>query len=150
MKFQLKRFRGKAAAVDYIIPAVSIGFLLVSTVTFAYTLMHLRNAVNGDDFWRAQAPTVSVVATPLTPDAYKDLATAAVTREHISVEPQADRITVRAVGIADLQAWKDSVSDLMVLSPDLTVKTVCAGSSTCSGGALVAELTGSKSTIAVK
>ena len=150
MKLGLNRFRGKASAMDYVVPAFAVVFLLASTVALVGTLSHLRTAVAGDGYWREQTPVLTVSTAALPDQAYKTLAANTVVREHVTVDPRNDRLVVRAVSVADLQAWKDSVNDLLVLSPDLKVTKVCAGSLQCEGGALVAELTGDKSTVTVK
>lgn len=150
MKLGLNRFRGNASVMDYVVPAFGGVFLLVSAVVLCSVLAHLRTDVASENYWRAQTPTLQVVKVPLSDQVYKQLAANTVVREHVTVDALNDHLAVRGVSVADLQSWKDQVNDLLVLAPDLRVTKVCAGSIQCEGGALIAELTGVKSTVSVK
>ncbi|MEX3983827.1 hypothetical protein AB4Y45_33115 [Paraburkholderia sp. EG287A] len=150
MKLGLNRFRGNASVMDYVLPAFAVVFMLASAITLCGVLAHLQTAAAGDDYWKAQTPSLQVVQTPLADTAYRQLAQNTVVREHITVDGLNDHIVVRAVGVSDLQSWKDAVNDLLVVAPELRVTKVCAGSLQCDGGALVAELSGVHATVNVK
>ncbi|MBK3780202.1 hypothetical protein G3A43_08020 [Paraburkholderia aspalathi] len=150
MKLGLNSFRGNASVIDYVVPAFGVVFMLASAIVLCGTLAHLRTAVAGDDYWRGQTPTLQVLQVPLADQVYKNLAAGTVLREHVTVDALNDHLVVRGISVADLQSWKDEVNDLLVVSPDLRVTKVCAGSLQCEGGALVAELSGVKSTVTVK
>ncbi|WP_425953235.1 hypothetical protein [Ralstonia pseudosolanacearum] len=149
MKLSLNRYQNVSAPMFLVVPGVSILLLALSAAVFAFSMSHLRSARYGEEFWKSKAPTLSVSTTPLSEDLYKSFALEMVKRPNVTIIPRNDRIVVQGTTIADLQSWKDSVTDLMILHPELSVKSVCAGSSVCQGAALTAELSGARTAVAV-
>ncbi|WP_432263145.1 hypothetical protein [Cupriavidus sp. TMH.W2] len=149
MKLRLNRFRNVAAPMYLVVPAVSLLLMAISASVFAFSMLHLRNANYGADFWRAQVPTVTVTKSPLNEAAYRGFVQETVKRSNVSMEARIDRIVIRGTALSDLQSWKDAVMDLMILHPELSVRNVCAGASVCQGAALVAELSGVRTVVVV-
>lgn len=137
------------SASEWVLPSFAIGSLLFSALFAAYSLKQLRSASEDAAFWRGAVPKVSVAALPFDANAYAGLPERVIKRDKVAVEVVGDRIKVRGTDLQALSAWKSSVSDIMALHPELVVKTVCAGASTCQGGALVAELTGGRLNVTV-
>ncbi len=146
----VNRFKGVAAPMYLLVPAVALVMATASAALFAYAMLNLRDSNQGKAFWRDQVPTLSVLTAPLAEDRYKAIVAEAVKRSNVSIEARTDRIVIRGTSLTDLPAWKDAVSDLMILHPELSVMNVCAGASICQGAALVAEVTGSRTDISVK
>ncbi|WP_431798072.1 hypothetical protein SGO26_30230 (plasmid) [Cupriavidus metallidurans] len=149
MNISLSRFKGVAAPIYLVVPAVALLLLTASAVVFAFSMLQLRNSNHGKDFWRDQVPTISASTTPLTEELYKSIVSEAVRRPNVTIEARTDRIVIRGTALSDLQGWKDAVTDLMILHPELSVRNVCAGASVCQGAALVAELSGTRREISV-
>jgi len=100
----------------------------------------------------SKVPFLTAKVEPYSEDQYKVLYASLNLPDAIRANlTDNNRIVITAANIADESKWRQAISDVLALDPNLHTQKVCGNvANTCTGAALVAEIVGSRQVILIK
>jgi len=131
--------------VTVVVLITTLGMLISSSKQYA-------EAYRDTKIFENKVPLLAVRSEPYSESEYKVLYASLNLPEAIKANlTDNNRIVITAANIADESKWRQAISDLLALDPNLHTQKVCGNvANTCTGAGLVAEIVGSRQFILIK